>query len=630
MESGLAQSSPLFESEDVGQIAADSLPAFESAIDGTFHSAFRVRMADQEALRVRFENVRLPAGSALLVYGSDALRPWTYRPGANAVATVPGAIATIEVQCGEECPSTLPFDITAVEAAHLSELEVESAPLVGADIREGTYNGVPIRYEVRDGLAIFEGDIILGTAEELDSEGASDKHNPKEAVGMTSTLTRWPGGVVPYALSATAPNPLRIAAAVEHWNTMLKGVIRLIPRTSESKYVQFTSGTGCASGIGMSRFGLTYIQLSAACSTGNIIHEIGHAVGLHHEQSRNDRDNHVSVLNQNIVVSGLWNFDKVGTSGTSIGGYDYGSIMHYGAYNFSANGHPTIVTKPAGIPIGQRAALSAGDIAGVRIMYGYSAMAATTTTNTTTATSTSYDSVTVTANPQTEAIVVDGVTFIGSRTFTWASGSAHTISAPDRPLRNGSTATFANWTNAGAQTQTITANPNVPQYKANFALRYSVSTVASSSTGGYVSAGGLGTDGLAAANSNVSLLASPNAGYCFGGWTGLIAGTPARTFVSVTGPLALTANFIPGSISPATTRLEVGRVGGTYSLGVAANSGCVWTASSDRSWVSLATPTTRTGSSVLTVTVAANAGSFSRSATITVGSSRVTITQPGE
>jgi astacin len=626
MDSGLAQSSPLFESDSVGQIVADSLPAFESALDGTLHSAFRVRMADQEAVRLRFENVRLPEGGALLVYGSDALRPWTYRPGADAVATVPGAIATIEVQCGEECPSTVPFDIAAVEAAPLSDVAADAAPEVAGEIREGTFDGLPVRYEVRNGMAIFEGDIILGTVEEIEAESARGKHNSKEAVGVTSTLTRWPGGVVPYVLTSTAPNPLRIAAAVEHWNTTMNGVIRLVPRTTETKYLQFMAGTGCSSGIGMSRFGLTYVQLSTACSTGNIIHEIGHAVGLYHEQSRNDRDNHVSVLTQNILTWALSNFDKVGTAGTSLGGYDYGSIMHYAAYDFTANGQPTIVTKPAGIPIGQRTALSAGDIAGVRTLYGYSATATTTTTKTVT-TATSSDNVTVTANPLTEAIVVDGVTFTGSRTFTWVSGSVHTISAPSRPLRNGSTATFANWTNGGSQTQTITANRNVPQYKANFQVRYSVSAVPSSSAAGHVSVSGLANDGLAPANANLTLLASPNAGYCFGGWTGLIAGTPERTSVLVTGPLSLTAKFNQGSISPATTRLNVGGGAGTYSLGVSANSGCVWTATADSNWVTLATPTTRTGSSVLTVTVAANTGGSPRTATVVIGSSRVTISQ---
>ena len=43
--------------------------------------------------------------------------------------------------------------------------------------------------------------------------------------------------------------------------------------------------------------------------------------------------------------------------------------MHYGANAFSKNGLPTIETIPAGIPIGQRGGLSAGDIASVQWLY---------------------------------------------------------------------------------------------------------------------------------------------------------------------------------------------------------------------------------------------------------------------
>ena len=61
------------------------------------------------------------------------------------------------------------------------------------------------------------------------------------------------------------------------------------------------------------------------------IHEIGHALGLIHEQTRPDRDNYVDILYNNIDNQYDFDFEKwfYPSVLTYDVPYDYGSIMHY-------------------------------------------------------------------------------------------------------------------------------------------------------------------------------------------------------------------------------------------------------------------------------------------------------------
>lgn len=80
---------------------------------------------------------------------------------------------------------------------------------------------------------------------------------------------------------------------------------------------------------------------------GTALHEMLHAVGFWHEQSRPDRDRHVGVQWHNIEAGREDNFARYsrGEVSTLQLDYDLGSIMHYQSTAFSKNGRPTIVSK---------------------------------------------------------------------------------------------------------------------------------------------------------------------------------------------------------------------------------------------------------------------------------------------
>ena len=210
------------------------------------------------------------------------------------------------------------------------------------------------------------GNIVLGPAEEFtDVEADDTSGDVVDSIALSRDSALWPDGVVPYEIASDLPNTNtnRVHDAIDHWEANTP--IEFVQHTNQNDFIEFVPANGCSSFVGR-RGGRQPINLAGGCGTGSTIHEIAHAVGIWHEQSRSDRDVFIDVKFDNIEEGKAGNFRKH-EGANDIGRYDHGSIMHYPPYGFSKNRDKTIEAPE---PIGQRRGLSEGDLDAVFRLYG--------------------------------------------------------------------------------------------------------------------------------------------------------------------------------------------------------------------------------------------------------------------
>jgi len=350
---------------------------------------------------------------------------------------------------------------------------------------------MPVTYVVKGGKAIFQGDIILEKIDSINSQYQlpSSKVNSVniDSISVAYPQYLWPkvGNQyqIPYIITSGSGNLTNLNAAISQFNSTFSN-IQFVARTTQTDYVNFDfdpndNSAQCEAYVGRVG-GEQQVGGSGGsfnpCPVATILHEMGHTVGLWHEQSRADRNTYLSVNYSNLIKGSISNFDQIFDNAQQSTLFDYASIMEYPDYAYSRNGGPAIESKPAGIPLWNLTGYTAADIDGINRLYGNAPTA-----------------VTVASNPPGLQVIVDGTTVTTPKVFNWALNSTHTLNVSSNvqslsgnivnsspPIATTFYYTYGRWNDAMAASHTVTilpgngnpatpaTSPAVTTYTANF------------------------------------------------------------------------------------------------------------------------------------------------------------------
>ncbi|KAG7165126.1 SpAN-like 2, partial [Homarus americanus] len=279
--------------------------------------------------------------------------------------------------------------LTLVRARAVESVETAAAhmPLCPAHVSEDDdpkmktlINTLPLELlnppKIDDDKHLFEGDIVMDGQEwhylERDNSSATTRKAIKNVARLwpVDATSGWP--TIHYVMTYSVLDPLKVRDAMDVWekSTCVK-FVKISDGIHTRPFIKVKSGSGCYSFVGNMRSNAQVISLGQGCyNLGTILHELGHVLGLYHEQSRADRNDYIGINFTNVQSNMEKNFLKEKTKHYGVE-YDFTSIMHYHSTAFSKNGRSTIVTKDPTkqIYLGQRSSLTFRDVNVVNQMY---------------------------------------------------------------------------------------------------------------------------------------------------------------------------------------------------------------------------------------------------------------------
>ena len=324
--------------------------------------------------------------------------------------------------------------------------------------------------EVIDGLAIYDGDIVLGrvtgsgalqplTRKALQSLAEKKAGNAGPARRDASyanlvlpvpplrrdgfllmSIDPWPDGRIPYTFGAGV-DPADagvIRKTIDFWNEQTE--VPWVPSEFGVEIITDAGNKTWGLGAGSSR-----LSVNSPVSRGALLHEMGHVAGLMHGHERTDASQYLNL--------GIRDARTVRPKDYPVfGPFDYASTMNY----YSPP------SRPPGIIIGPDT-LSAGDIDAINRIHGKHPQTTTISTY-----------------PPEGTVTVDGVDYRTPAVFSWTPGSQHVVSAPSSlqccnragyKWRTGDEYVFARWSDGGTKQHSITASADTTWFTAYYSVR---------------------------------------------------------------------------------------------------------------------------------------------------------------
>jgi len=183
----------------------------------------------------------------------------------------------------------LSFTVTSATEPTILNANITSDGTGQTYISSATYKNKKVNYTIKDNLAIYEGDIILGTVDEAETWQEAKENTPTTNTALGSRK-KWSKGIIPYTLDADVSQKTKTLIKQAMRDIQTKVNVSFVERTKNNAhlYIDYinivSTQPACWSEVGRTG-GAQEMNLVATCNLSGINHEFSHALGLFQHQT---------------------------------------------------------------------------------------------------------------------------------------------------------------------------------------------------------------------------------------------------------------------------------------------------------------------------------------------------------